>query len=485
MEKDVDIFDVVIVEDSIPSGTLYKAQMEAEGYSVKLFQSGKAALAYLHQSPPKVLLQDVELPDINGLDIVKEITSRELPTTSIVITAHGSVNIAVDAMRCGSFDFIEKPFGKERLQITVNNAMQQHKLLDQVKTYQDEINRSSFHSFIGSSLSMQVVYRIIESAAVSKASVFITGESGTGKELCAEAIHKSSNRNQEPFIAINCAAIPRDLFESEIFGHVKGAFSGATADRKGAAELADGGTLFLDELCEMELELQAKLLRLIQTGTFRKVGGNKSESVDVRFVCATNRDPEQEVIAGRFREDLFYRLNVIPIHLPPLRDREKDVVQIGKLLLTKFSAELNKPFDSFSTDMEEILVNYDWPGNVRELQNLIENMVIMNNGKVLKPEMLPPTFSSGRVSAPGSKKNVSDATLKSPINSESNSLKIDADHDDGQMGRPIEPLWVTEKKAIELAIKKCNENIPIAAAHLGVSASTIYRKLKGWDEAEP
>ena len=306
---------------------------------------------------------------------------------------------------------------------------------------------------------MQQVYRTIDSAASSKASIFITGESGTGKEVCAEAIHAASKRGDKPFIAINCAAIPKDLIESELFGHVKGAFTGAATDRQGAAELADGGTLFLDELCEMDLELQTKLLRFIQTGTFQKVGSSKMKSVDVRFVCATNRDPWKEVQEGRFREDLYYRLYVIPLHLPPLRERGEDVIEIAYSLLGYMSVEEGKAFVRFAQEVLDRFNQYEWPGNVRQLQNVLRNVVVLNNGKEITLNMLPPP-------------------LNQPIE---NSLRLKEKQSEDITVKDIFPLWVTEKTAIEQAIKACDGNIPRAAGFLDVSPSTIYRKLQAWN----
>ncbi len=308
---------VLLVEDTRSLAVVYEQYLAQDGYEVQLADCGQQALAQLLASPPPVVLLDLELPDMSGMDILQQITERQLPCSVVVITAHGSVDVAVEAMRFGAFDFLTKPFDGKRLCATARNALKHQQLSSLVAQYRENFERSSFAGFIGASMAMQAVYRIIESAAPSKATVFITGESGTGKEVCAEAIHQCSPRRDQPFIALNCAAIPHDLMESEIFGHVKGSFTGAQGDRKGAASLADGGTLFLDEICEMDLDLQSKLLRFIQTGTLQRVGSGKLETVDVRFVCATNRDPLVEVKAGRFREDLYYRLHVIPLALPP------------------------------------------------------------------------------------------------------------------------------------------------------------------------
>lgn len=319
---------------------------------------------------------------------------------------------------------------------------------------------NSFYGFIGSSTAMQVVYRMIEQASTSKATVFITGESGTGKEVCAQAIHRASQRADKPFVALNCAAIPKDLIESEVFGHVKGAFTGATSDRDGAARQANGGTLFLDEIGEMDLRLQGKLLRFLQTGEFQRVGSSRSEKVDVRIVAATNRDPLFEVDAGRFREDLYYRLHVIPITMPALRERGEDIIEIALSFLLAFSAEEGRHFTGFSPEAGRMLLNYDWPGNVRQLQNVIRNIVVLNEGERVLPEMVPPPVG-GRWARPNG--------FRKPNQPAPGSVS------------GIRPLAEVEREAIETAIALCEGNIPRAAVLLGVSPSTIYRKRMAWE----
>ncbi len=329
---------VLLVEDTQSLARLYGQYLADQPIDLVSVTTGKAALAALEAQRPAVVLLDLNLPDMNGMEVLKHIQARKLPVLVVVITAHGSVNIAVEAMQAGAYDFIVKPFSADRLLVTVRNALESQRLLRLVDNLKDAA-RDGHHGFIGSSLPMQAIYRIIDAAAASRATVFITGESGTGKEVCAEAIHRQSPRRNGPFVAINCGAIPRDLMESEIFGHVKGAFTGAVADRDGAAMRADGGTLFLDEVCEMDPALQTKMLRFLQTGSFDKVGGGVTHRVDIRIVCATNRCPLEEVQSGRFREDLYYRLHVVPIALPPLRDREGDVLAIARHFLSAYAAE--------------------------------------------------------------------------------------------------------------------------------------------------
>lgn len=320
-----------------------------------------------------------------------------------------------------------------------------------------------FCGMIGQSEAILSVYQTIGSSAKSNANIFVRGESGTGKELCARAVHTLSNRSDGPFVAINCAAIPRELFESEFFGHVKGAFTGAFNDRIGAIQQANGGTLFLDEICEMDLDLQAKLLRFLQSGEIIKVGKSTVESVDVRVVCATNRDPLTEVKEGRFREDLYYRLNVVPIILPPLRERYTDVKLLLEYFLELYSSQQEKDFRSFDSNVMNLFKHYPWNGNVRELQNVVENIVTLNVGTVIDGTMLPAGFVEMLHSVSIEPDKVNNIV---PIGRAANNV--------------IESLDVVEKRAIESAIQYCNGNVPVAAAHLQVSASTLYRKLKKW-----
>ena len=454
---------VLLIEDSASLSKVYQDYLRHEKIQFHHVDNGTEALAYIDENIPEVVFLDLKLPDMEGMDILKHIYDQKIPCTVVIITAHGSVDIAVDAMRYDAFDFIEKPFTGKRLLVTLRNALNSRSLRDEVEQYRQDF-RNEYHGFIGASLSMQSVYRIIESAAPSKATVFITGESGTGKEVCAEAIHEQSPRKKQPFVALNCAAIPRDLMESEVFGHVKGAFTGAVTDRKGAASQAEGGTLFLDEICEMDIDLQSKLLRFIQTGKIQKVGGSKTEDVDVRFICATNRNPMEEVSAGRFREDLFYRLHVIPIKLPALRERDNDVLLIADKFLTMYSAEENKSFDGMSPECEAIFMDYSWTGNIRELQNVIRNIVVLNNGPFIQKEMLP---------APLNSLDTLEESFKPTMDIS------DVQNNDTREGG-VFPLLQVEKQAIERAISYCDGNIPKAAALLEVSPSTIYRKKQSW-----
>jgi DNA-binding NtrC family response regulator len=453
---------ILIVEDNRPLASSFMEFLRCIGPEVSLAETGEAAWEMMTKAPPSVVLLDLRLPDMNGLELLTRAQAEGLPTSFVVVTADGSISQAVEAMRAGAEDFVVKPASPDRLRVTVQNALKRQALESQVRTYQEQLDRKGLGKIIGASLPMQAVYRIVESAAPSKATVFITGKSGTGKELCAEAIHSLSPRASKPFVALNCAAIPRELVESEIFGHVKGAFTGAAEGRVGAAGQAKGGTLFLDEICELAIDLQSKLLRFIQTGTYQRVGSSKTEKADIRFVCATNRDPLEEVRAGRFREDLYYRLHVIPIEMPPLCDRADDVINLAEAFLQRFAREERKKFKAFTPESQDRLLAYEWPGNVRELENAVQQIAVLHDGDAVTLEMLPSTVCESGL-------KMSDRQQTKPGGD-----KIE------EAAAVQQPLWKIERDAIEKAIAACGGSIPKAAALLEVSPSTIYRKRESW-----
>jgi DNA-binding NtrC family response regulator len=428
---------LLLVEDAAVLARTYIQYLADEPYLVQHAATGREAMAVIGRDPPDLIVLDLVLPDMDGLDILRHVTREKMPSATVVVTAHGSVETAVDAMQAGAADFLAKPITADRLKVTLRNMLERKRLADIVQTYREQ-DRERFQGFVGASLAMQAVYRMVESAAQSKATVFITGESGTGKEICAEAIRNMGPRAEKPFIALNCAAIPRDLMESEIFGHVKGAFTGANQARDGAATLADGGTLMLDE------------------------------------ICATNRDPLEEVKAGRFREDLYYRLHVIPIHLPPLRSRENDVLAIGLHFLERYGAREGKAFRSFAPEVEAAFLAYDWPGNVRQLQNVIQNVVVLHQGETVTREMLPPplrTLQAPAIVAPA---------LAAPAAPEAPPRTGDIQ----ELARRIRPLAEVEREAIESAVALCGGNVRTAAALLGIAPQTIYRKRLQWAGGE-
>jgi two-component system repressor protein LuxO len=458
---------ILVVEDIASLAMTYAAQLEALGHKVDIADCGAAATAAIDAAdtqPYDVMLLDLQLPDCDGLDWLAAADGLLAKTSVIVVTADGSVARAIEAMRLGAYDFLVKPLAAERLTTTVRNAVERRQLEREVEAGRKLVARDRFQGFVGRSNLMQTVYRTIESVADSRATVFITGESGTGKEVAAEAIHKCSQRRGKRFVAINCGAIPENLLESELFGHLKGAFTGAIENRIGAAAEADGGTLFLDEICEMELKLQVKLLRFLQTGMIQRVGSSRAEPVDVRVICATNRDPAAEVAAGRFREDLYYRLAVIPLELPPLRDRGDDVLLLAQDFLDRFAEQENKHFDPLDETVANALMASNWPGNVRELQNVIRRAVVMNPGPALSvTAFATPTATSAHAGM---------AMAGEATAIETSPLLADA-----LSGMTLDAI---ERWAIEAAIARSGGNMRKAAHTLGLSPSTLYRKRERW-----
>jgi DNA-binding NtrC family response regulator len=460
---------ILIIEDSPPLAHTWRSQMEPVGHRVLLAGDGRSAFAMLAHESVDCILLDLTLPDINGLDILKQVRAAENPPAVIIVSANASINTAVQAVRGGAFDYLVKPCSAERLLTTVQNALANTGLRREVETLRRVTSSTRFGDFIGRSAPMLAVYRIIEAAAPSNASVFINGESGTGKELAAEALHRLSPRKGRNFVALNCGTIPQDLLESTIFGHRKGAFTGATTDQEGAATRANGGTLFLDELGEMPMALQTKLLRFIQTGTYQPVGESRSLSTDIRFIAATNRDPAAAVREGLLREDLFYRLNVLPITMPPLRERGEDILLIAQHFLREFSKAEGRRFKTFAPEVDAILLAHRWPGNVRQLQNAIRNIVVLHDAEIVTPEMLP--------SLPATPPRRFDAAAET--------------RDAGQAAPPpagaafdaLLPLAEMERRYIEHVIAHCTGNTQAAARLLGISPSTIYRKQGGWKKA--
>ncbi|MCC3844758.1 sigma-54-dependent Fis family transcriptional regulator [Vibrio parahaemolyticus] len=504
---------VLLVEDSTSLAILYKQYVKDEPYDIFHVETGREAIQFIERSKPQLIILDLKLPDMSGEDVLDWINQNDIPTSVIIATAHGSVDLAVNLIQKGAEDFLEKPINADRLKTSVALHLKRAKLEDLVENIQSTFDRHNYHGFIGSSLPMQAVYKTIDAVAPTSASVFIVGESGTGKEVCAEAVHRQSDRRDKPFIAINCGAIPRDLMESEIFGHVKGAFTGATTDRKGAATLAHGGTLFLDELCEMELEMQKKLLRFLQTGTYTPLGGTKEMKVDVRIICATNRDPLTEVEEGRFREDLYYRVHVVPIDMPPLRERGNDIVTLAKHFLTTYAKEDKKKFSNIDTEAQHVIKHYEWPGNVRQLQNIIRNIVVLNNDEKVTVAHLPAQLTQKKTqartvtpvhvesSSPSNNLNGHNAPAMQtqPVEPVQPVQEVPAQQTQPTVGvetpshslspyfnadGSIRPMWQVEREAIQNAIAYCDGNVLNAAVMLELSPSTVYRKKQAWEADE-
>jgi len=458
----------LVIEDMSALQLAYRAVLTEAGY--RAFSVGSAAegLALFQRERPSVVVLDLLLPDRNGLDLMREILEVRPDTAVIVITANASIAKAVEAMRAGAHEFLLKPFDQQRFLDAVANAAGPHAATARrptppVLTPPLPTGTGRGEAFIGSSAAMDRIHAKIHSVARSMATVFITGESGTGKELCALAVHDNSVRGRGPFIALNCGAIPHDLLESEVFGHMKGSFTGAVSDKPGAAAAADGGTLFLDEVCEMAPALQTKLLRFLQTSTVQPVGATRPRKVNVRIICATNRDPLESVRRGQFREDLYYRLYVVPIHMPPLRERGSDVIEIAEAALRRFGQEEGRAFTGLSPEVRALFRRLPWPGNVRQVLNVIRNVVVLNEGGVVTPEMLPDDLA-----------NAADPMAIQPVDPESSAQRVD-----DLVGLTLAEI---EHRVIEATLARHGGSVPRAARALDVSPSTLYRKLASWQQ---
>jgi DNA-binding NtrC family response regulator len=381
---------ILIVDDEDGMRRLLSRVLTREGYETSAVGSGAEALRLVASERFDLVVTDIKMPEMDGLQLLAELKEYEPSLPIIVITAYGTIENAVQALRSGAYDYIAKPFENDEIKLTVAKAFERERLLAENRYLHAELEgRYDFSGIVGGSLAMQQVYEMASSVAVSNANVLITGESGTGKELLARSIHYSSLRKEKPFVVLNCAAISEGVLESELFGHEKGAFSGALDTRKGRFERADQGTLFIDEVAEMSMAAQVKLLRVIQEHEFERVGGNKTISVDVRIVAATNKKLEDQVKDGNFREDLYYRLNVVNINVPPLRSRREDVEPLSRFFLDKYTSETGKKIADLSPRALSCLLAHDWPGNVRELQNAIERAVVLSKGSVLTPRDFP------------------------------------------------------------------------------------------------
>ncbi len=460
---------VLVVEDVLPLSIQYRALVKPLEAQTVVAASVAEARRQILQGPWHAALVDINLPDGSGFDVMRAMKERWPACAVIVITGEDSVDNAVRAAHAGAMDFLEKPVEPDRLQITLRNALQASLMTAQVQALAPT-RGDRFHGFIGHSPEMLAVYRIIETVARSSAPVFVHGESGTGKELAAEAIHRCSARAEGALVAVNCASIPKDLIESEMFGHVRGAFTGATSDRNGAFIEADGGTLFLDEIAELDINVQAKLLRALQTGEVRRLGETRQRLVDVRIVCASHRDLYAQVRAGLFREDLFYRLYVVPVELPPLRVRGDDILLIAQAMLERYSKEDGKRLRAFSPAVRARLMAAGWPGNVRELINVIRATVALHDGEVVELEMLPAKLDNAAALVAPAARPVVDAAARA--------LPLAWDPVPAVL-----PLAQVERLAIENALRVFDGNISRAAKALCVNPSTIYRKMTAWTGA--
>jgi two-component system response regulator PilR (NtrC family) len=454
---------ILIVDDELSMREFLGILLDREGYQTDLAESAEMAIKLMESGSYDLILSDVNMPGLDGLALLKRVKEDSPDTAVLVITAFSTAEQAVEAMKCGAYDYIAKPFKVEEIKVLVGNALEKCELKKENRRLQEKVReRSSYSGFVGKSKKMQELYTIIEKVAQSTASVLILGESGTGKELAAQAIHHNSERRAKPFVAINCGAIPETLMESELFGHQKGSFTGAIADRAGLFEQAGGGTLFLDEIGEVPLQLQTKLLRVLQERQFRRIGGIEDRIADVRIVAASNRDLEEQVKEGSFREDLYYRVNVVQIKTPALRERTEDIPLLVEHFYKKFT---QPPYcdEIISGEALQLLMSYPFPGNVRELENLVERCSVLG-GKTITKDCLPSQVIHFHQSLPAN-----------------NCLEIPAD------GLNLEAyLDGIEKSLLLQALEKCGGVKKRAAEFLGLTFRSFrYRLSKfGMDEGE-
>jgi two-component system NtrC family response regulator len=445
---------ILVIDDDNSLRRVLEYNLQEEGYDVQAASSGEEGLYLFGQFQPNLVITDMKMSGMDGLMVLNSIKERSPETLVIIITAFGTVDVAVEAMKAGAYDYITKPFNRDALKLTVKKALQFNGLTEENKRLKSELtDKADFRTIIGSSHEMEKVFAVIRKVADTEAAVIITGESGTGKELVARSIHANSSRRNAPFIAINCAAIPRDLLESELFGHIKGAFTGAVKDKTGKFQLAEGGTLFLDEVGELPVELQPKLLRALQEKEVMPVGGTREQKLDVRVVSATNLDVDKAVAEGTFREDLYYRLAVIPIHLPPLRERKKDIPLLIKYFCTKNKSEKV----TIAKDALEALIKYPWPGNVRELENTVERMLIMRESEVICLDDLPEKLLNGTSSG--------DAVINLP-----------------DEGYSLEQL---EREVVVQALERNHWNQAAAARFLRIPRHTLIYRLEKYEIVLP
>ncbi len=462
---------ILIVDDEAGVRASLSGILADEGYRVDAVETGEAGVKAVESNRYELALLDVWLPGIDGIETLTRIQTIDPDLPVVVISGHGTVETAVKAVRLGAADFIEKPLSLERILLAVSNSLRRRKLEQEVRALKAEVEHK--HQMVGESDALKELLRVIAQAAPSNGRVLITGENGTGKELVARGIHQQSLRSAGPFVEVNCAAIPEELIESELFGHAKGSFTGATASRKGKFEIADGGTLFLDEIGDMTLKTQAKVLRALQEQKIEPVGGSASVTVDVRVIAATNKNLEDEIRKGTFRDDLYFRLNVIPIHVVPLRERRSDIPLLVKHFSKAYAAEYGRHIKDYSPEAMEILVAHDWPGNVRELRNMIERLVIMAKGDVVDVSDL------GVLRASNAPESVAPAVLP-PGGADSNpaaspGVPPSALADFESLAAAREDF---ERRYIASKHQACNGNMSRTAEALGVERSYLYKKMK-------
>jgi two-component system response regulator PilR (NtrC family) len=381
---------ILVVDDEPSMRDMLRIVLRRDGYDVVVAENGRTAIEVLRRQPFDLLLSDIRMPDISGVEVLRTAKDENRDIVAFMMTAFASTDTAIEAMRLGAVDYFTKPFNMEELRLKVRQHLEVSRLKQENVLLKRALNTSyAFSNIIGRSEAMLAVFKMIETIAKTNSTVLVTGESGTGKEMVARAVHYNSARRERPFVALNCGAVPETLLESELFGHMRGAFTGADSNKKGLIEVAERGTIFLDEIGEMNATMQVKLLRVLQERRFRRLGGTDEVQADIRIIAATNQDLPKLVAEGRFREDLFYRINVIPVRLPALRERREDVPLLAEHFLVKYAAQMEKSVTSISREAHALLADYSWPGNVRELENVMERAVALEQTPVVLPESLP------------------------------------------------------------------------------------------------
>jgi len=445
---------ILVVDDEPHARTALAALLRGESFDVETAADAFKALGKLDSFAPRIVITDFKMPGMDGIELTRKLLAREDPPAVIVMTAFGAIGTALTAMRAGASDYLLKPLSFDELLISVNRTLEEQSLRREAAQLRVRVKeRFAIENMVGTSPAMQSVYDIIRQAAPSRATVLITGESGTGKELVANALHQNSPRAERPFIKVHCAALAESLLESELFGHEKGAFTGASARRDGRFTLADGGTLFLDEIGEISASTQLKLLRVLQEQEFERVGGTETQHVDVRVVAATNRNLVDAVESGRFRKDLYFRLHVVTIEMPPLRKRGGDVLLIARMFLERFARDNNKQIEGFATETATQIARYDWPGNVRELENAIERAVLLSKDALVPLSALPTTVKPAR-----------------------------ADNDPPAV--PGATLAELERYTILETLRMCDGSTTRAAAILGLSLRTVQYRVNQYRDAD-
>lgn len=499
---------ILVVDDEVHLRTALGEILKSWGHEVILAENYAESIGHIDSPEVDVVLADVQLPDGSGIDLVKHAREKGINVPIVIMTGHGSIEDAVTAIQLGAENYLTKPVEPPKLRLLLEQVVEKQEMKEEVQSLRRQLRKAgTVGSLIGRSAPMQQVYTLIERVAITDAAVFITGESGTGKTLIAKTVHEYSRRRRKPFVAVNCAAIAPSLIESELFGHEKGSFTGANQQRRGYFEEAYGGTIFLDEITELPIELQGKLLRVLEENRIRRVGGNQELEINVRLITATNRDPKLAISDGKLREDLYYRINIFPIHAPSLRERADDVPFLAQVFLEKLCEEENRPTASFDTRVLDVLKNYSWPGNVRELRNVINRALIISRGERITPDCLPDYLKTSVT-----------VEEREPVGGDSEGLETDAHelafvgnggvhHEDSSArraagavaaapreslgGAGVDPfsilpdgdttLETMEKMMIKRLLSATENNKPLVADKLGISLKTLYNKIKKYD----